>query len=280
MQQDDEKETEAEDSDQVQDEDDDAQHIYPAAILERENRTNNFFKTVMLDDNMTGFSRSSSAVGGGPPKPSGPGDSPSHRHSHHQQHKHQQSQPQHRHHRHPRVPHDPSKSKSSSPPTTQRARPLPPRQNVSLPPLQDPVQAGIITLQEVGSIFNNIFQHLNPFINLFDPQLHTPSYVREHCPFLYTIMIMAGCKFWMQDRFRAVQRLVEEFSIRAFLECWKRIEIVQAYMCMTYWKEPDDTVCPARISPWCMLKTFFIFLFSSAPGLLLDTPLVWRSNWA
>lgn len=93
-----------------------------------------------------------------------------------------------------------------------------------------------------------IFVRLNPFINLFDPALHTPAYVRARCPLLFSTLLMVGCKFWKPERFRACQRIAEDLCVRAFRECWKRVEVVQAFMCMTYWKEPDDTVCPSTWS--------------------------------
>ncbi|KAF8590020.1 hypothetical protein K439DRAFT_1331316 [Ramaria rubella] len=107
--------------------------------------------------------------------------------------------------------------------------------------LDDPVTAGIIPEADLALLFQMVFVRLNPFINLFDPALHTPTYVRTHCPFLFTTLLMAGCKFWRAERFRACQRLAEDFCLRAFQEGWKRVEVVQAFMCMTYWKEPDDT---------------------------------------
>lgn len=87
-----------------------------------------------------------------------------------------------------------------------------------------------------------IFVHLNPFINLFDESLHTPSYIRARCPLLFTTLLMVGAKFWRPQAFRSVQRMAEDLSVRAWREGWKSVEVVQAFMCLTYWKEPDDSV--------------------------------------
>ena len=57
---------------------------------------------------------------------------------------------------------------------------------------------------------------------------------------------MVGAKFWKPDVFRSVQRMAEDLSVRAWREGWKSVEIVQAFMCLTYWKEPDDSV-----RRWC-----------------------------
>lgn len=108
--------------------------------------------------------------------------------------------------------------------------------------LNDPVTAGLIDEKEAQVLFDLIFLRLNPFINLFDPELHSVSYVRSRCPFLFTTLIMAGCKFFKPQLFDKCKRLANEFAVRAFAEQWKRVEVVQAFACLTYWKDPDDTV--------------------------------------
>ncbi|PFH47676.1 hypothetical protein AMATHDRAFT_197707 [Amanita thiersii Skay4041] len=108
------------------------------------------------------------------------------------------------------------------------------------PGLNDPITAGIITEKDANVLFDLIFLRLNPFINLFDPSLHTVAYVRSKCPFLFTTLIMAGCKFFRHDDFRACQKLANEFAVRAFAESWKRVEVVQAFACLIYWKDYDD----------------------------------------
>ncbi|KAF8061438.1 fungal-specific transcription factor domain-containing protein [Lyophyllum atratum] len=106
--------------------------------------------------------------------------------------------------------------------------------------LNDPITAGIITEDAAKVLFDLIFLRLNPFINLFDPALHSVPYVRSKCPFLFTTLIMAGCKFFQPEHFKQCQRLAEDFAVRAFAEAWKRVEVVQAFACLTYWKGPDD----------------------------------------
>ena len=110
------------------------------------------------------------------------------------------------------------------------------------PGLNDPVTAGIITEKDAHVLFDLIFLRLNPFVNLFEPALHTVAYVRSKCPFLFTTLVMAGCKFFRHEDFRACQKLANEFAFRAFAEGWKRVEVVQAFACLTYWKDYDDKV--------------------------------------
>jgi hypothetical protein len=108
--------------------------------------------------------------------------------------------------------------------------------------LNDPITAGIIEEEQATVLFDLIFLRLNPFVNLFDPALHSVPYVRSKCPFLFTTLIMAGCKFFKPDLFKPCQKLAHEFAVRAFAEAWKRVEVVQAFACLTYWKDPDDNV--------------------------------------
>lgn len=91
---------------------------------------------------------------------------------------------------------------------------------------------------------NSFFLRLNPFICLFDPVLHTVEYVRSTCPFLFTSLIMAGCKFWKPHLYPACQQLAHDTCVKVFQHSVKSVGVVQAFACMTYWKEPDDNVRP------------------------------------
>ncbi|KAH9967928.1 fungal-specific transcription factor domain-containing protein [Russula dissimulans] len=117
-----------------------------------------------------------------------------------------------------------------------------PAANSSVPHvLRDPVVAGILDESNAKVLFDLVFLRLNPFVNLFDPALHTPDYVRFKSPFLFTVLIMAGCKFFKPESFKPCQKLAHEFAVRAFAENWKSVEVVQAFACLTYWREPEDT---------------------------------------
>ncbi|EIN07589.1 hypothetical protein PUNSTDRAFT_126610 [Punctularia strigosozonata HHB-11173 SS5] len=105
----------------------------------------------------------------------------------------------------------------------------------------DPIDAGLLTLHDATTLFDLIFLRFNPFICLFDPALHSVTYVRSRSPFLFTVLLMAGCKFFKPELYRQVQKLAQEMAVRAFAEGWKSVEVVQAFACLTYWKEPDDT---------------------------------------
>jgi hypothetical protein len=108
--------------------------------------------------------------------------------------------------------------------------------------LKDPVANGLIDENQAKVFFDALFIRLNPFINLFDPELHTVEYVRGKCPFLFTTLIMAGCKFFRPELFKECRKVANEYALLAFAEGWKSVEVVQAFACLTYWKEPEDDV--------------------------------------
>jgi hypothetical protein len=110
------------------------------------------------------------------------------------------------------------------------------------PEIEDPISAGIIDEDTARGLFDLIFLHLNPFINLFDPALHSVSYVRSRSPFLFTTLLMAACKFFKPESFNFCQKMAEELANRAFGENWKSVEVVQAFSCLCYWRNPEDTV--------------------------------------
>lgn len=131
--------------------------------------------------------------------------------------------------------HEPPTSSATTPTDSLLPAPIPSG-------LEDPISAGIIDEGEAAVIFEMVFLRLNPFINLFDPALHTVAYVRSKCPLLFSTLIMAGAKFFRPEIYKQCQKLANDLAVRAFADGWKRVEVVQAFACLTYWKEPDDNV--------------------------------------
>jgi hypothetical protein len=124
--------------------------------------------------------------------------------------------------------------------------------------LADPVSAGIMDEEQARLLFDLLFLRLNPFINLFDPALHSVNYVRSKSPFLFTVLLMAGCKFFKPELFKQCQKLANDFAGKAFIEAWKSVEVVQAFACLTYWKDPDDNVIMIHLlSPESLCSNLF-----------------------
>ena len=145
----------------------------------------------------------------------------------------------------------PSQPGSSTALNNPRVQPTPPG------PV-DPIASKILTEEDAKMLFDLLFLRLNPFINLFDPALHTAPYVRSKCPFLFTTLLMVCCKFWRPNLFKETQKLATQFAVQAFADAWKRVEVVQAFACLTYWKDPDDNVRSSTLStaPFFQLTPF------------------------
>lgn len=125
--------------------------------------------------------------------------------------------------------------------------------------LDDPVRKGLMDEKTAENIIDMVLIRLNPFINLFDPELHSASYIRNKCPFLFTTLLMAGSKFFKPHLYIRCRQLADQHAIAAFAEARKSVEIVQAFMCLTYWKEPDDTVCsPVIFDLWTHRNVIFM----------------------
>lgn len=142
--------------------------------------------------------------------------------------------------------------------------------------LKDPIDAGLITEHDANILFEAFFLRLNPFINLFDPVLHTMALVRSRCPFLFTTIIMACCKFFRSELYLTVKELAHEFSVRAFAKDWKGVEIVQAFACLTYWQEPNDARTWTYIGYACrMAIELGLDRFVSEKRLPVESDLQW-----
>lgn len=59
--------------------------------------------------------------------------------------------------------------------------------------------------------------------------------------FAHSFLVMAGCKFFRPEAFRQCQKLANDFTVREVTEAWKRVEIVQIFAYLTYWRDLDDT---------------------------------------
>lgn len=142
--------------------------------------------------------------------------------------------------------------------------------------LKDPIAAGLITEEDASMFFDAFFLRLNPFINLFDPALHSLTYVRSRCPFLFTTIIMACCKFFRPGLYQTMKKLANEFCVRAFADYWKRVEVVQAFACLCYWKEPDETRVWMYIGFACRMSIELgLNRFVSEKRLPTETELQW-----
>jgi hypothetical protein len=108
--------------------------------------------------------------------------------------------------------------------------------------VDDVITLNILSEADANRFFDLVFLRLNPFINLFDPMLHTATYVRSKSRFLFTTLMMAICKFFEPKKYKQCQDLANDMATKAFTYGWKSVEVVQAFACLTYYKDADDNV--------------------------------------
>ncbi|BEJ15341.1 hypothetical protein CspHIS471_0411080 [Cutaneotrichosporon sp. HIS471] len=115
----------------------------------------------------------------------------------------------------------------------------------------EPVAVNLITVEE-GRIFFDLFvKHFNRAMAIIDPVIHTHDYVRQTSPFLYTVIMCIGSRYLDQvgqeplaishnDVHRDIVVMAQNHLMWAFAEALCRVDVVQAIVALTLWKEPDD----------------------------------------
>lgn len=61
----------------------------------------------------------------------------------------------------------------------------------------DPVSIGMISEQDAEQLIASYFSHLNPFIALLDPSLHTTSYLRSRSSILFSSVLAVTAKYFL-----------------------------------------------------------------------------------
>lgn len=100
----------------------------------------------------------------------------------------------------------------------------------------------LLATSPVNSSQSQIFLRLNPFLMLFDPSLHSMDYIRARSPFLFTCMLTEACKLWRHDLYKACLELTRAFIPLAFDRQWRSVEVVQAFLFLSFYPESEDNV--------------------------------------
>ncbi|KAL1406109.1 hypothetical protein Q8F55_007792 [Vanrija albida] len=117
----------------------------------------------------------------------------------------------------------------------------------------DPVSSGYISLEDARVLFAAFIKHFNAAMPIVDPVVHTHDVVREEAPFLYTVILCITSRYLSstitghpQSPTRAssvhhdIVVLARDHLTWAFAEAVSTIEVVQAVLALSLWKEPDD----------------------------------------
>lgn len=87
---------------------------------------------------------------------------------------------------------------------------------------------------------NSFILVLNPFVSHLDPKLHTFAYVRQKSSFLLTAALTASAKAFHPVLYQKLYEHSQDLLTAVFRQGTKSVEVVQAILILTYWKEPHD----------------------------------------
>jgi hypothetical protein len=117
---------------------------------------------------------------------------------------------------------------------------LPPEMS-SVSSLDDPIRGKILNFPIALGLFDSFMRSLNPFVSQFDPNLHTFEYVQHKSPFLLTSILAAASRAFHPPLHAQLRAHAEKLLGKIFMKGTKSLEIVQAILVATYWKDPDDS---------------------------------------
>ncbi|KAH8898632.1 hypothetical protein GQ53DRAFT_741939 [Thozetella sp. PMI_491] len=111
-----------------------------------------------------------------------------------------------------------------------------------LGPNLDPVNLGLVSMDEVCRLFAIYFERLHPFNAILDPILHTPDFVRSRSALLFTWILALAAPF-ETDSSMVAKRLVyhgNKLSRYVYSQGLRSIEIIQGYYISLISDRPID----------------------------------------
>lgn len=115
----------------------------------------------------------------------------------------------------------------------------------------DPVEQGILSLRELEKLFDIFFHRVNPSVTLFDPFLHSVTYVRARSALLTSVIAALAARLSENERDAKIavelerhwrQRLLPE----ALLGGYKSVELSQAFIVLSLYHKPTNKLSEDR----------------------------------
>lgn len=115
----------------------------------------------------------------------------------------------------------------------------------------DPVTQGILSLRELEKLFDIFFARINPIMGLFDPFLHSVTYVRARSAMLTSVIAALAARLSDTERDANIsveleshwrQRLLPE----ALLGGYKSVELSQAFVVLALYHKPTNRLSEDR----------------------------------
>ncbi|EGO18461.1 hypothetical protein SERLADRAFT_481133 [Serpula lacrymans var. lacrymans S7.9] len=98
----------------------------------------------------------------------------------------------------------------------------------------------LVTGSDVDKLFEIFYKHVNPFISLLDPVLHTPESTFARCPFLFTVICAVSSRYYTEksEIYPIAMHFAKHSAANALIEGWKSVELCQAYILMSIYSVP------------------------------------------
>ncbi|KAN0065562.1 hypothetical protein ACQY0O_001402 [Thecaphora frezii] len=115
----------------------------------------------------------------------------------------------------------------------------------------DPVELGLVELTEVERLFDLFFARINPVLDLFDPFLHSVSFVRMRSAFLTTVIACMAARFSDTVRDARIATVLDRHWQNKLLPMillggYKSVEISQAFLILTTYSRPTSRLVDDR----------------------------------
>ncbi|KAJ5889383.1 hypothetical protein N7504_010193 [Penicillium tannophilum] len=112
----------------------------------------------------------------------------------------------------------------------------------------DPVDLGLITMEEAYYLFPIYFTRLHPINGILDPVLHTPEFVRSRSALLFTWVLALTAQFDHASASIAKRLRLhgEKLSKHVHTRGFKSVEIVQGYYISLLSATPAETLAKER----------------------------------
>ncbi|KAJ5742816.1 uncharacterized protein N7511_011217 [Penicillium nucicola] len=129
----------------------------------------------------------------------------------------------------------------------------------------DPIDLGLVTMEEAHHLFPIYFARLHPVNGILDPMLHTPEFVRAQSALLFTWILALTAQFDHESASIAKRLRFhgEKLSKHVHTSGYKSVEIVQGYYISLLSATPAETSAQER--SW--LYTMYAFGLAAELGL-------------
>ncbi|KAJ8689224.1 hypothetical protein PTI98_013267 [Pleurotus ostreatus] len=99
---------------------------------------------------------------------------------------------------------------------------------------------GLVTPDDVEKLFEIFYTHVNPFVSLLDPVLHTPALTFARCPFLFTVICAVSSRYYPEksEVYPIAMHFAKHSAANALTDGWKSVELCQAYILMSIFAVP------------------------------------------